>query len=126
MRVQTWDKKIFDVPEENLQGFLEDYNKATNFDPATLSADPNINPERGTNWGGGARAFAQGIPVIGSYADEAEAYVRSLIGDKSYDEYLKNARFLNRHYILIHIYLFSTYNSPFKLYATFYTFKLIY
>jgi len=92
MRIQTWDKKVFDVPEENLEGFLQDYNKATNFDPATLSADPNVNPERGTNFGGGARAFAQGIPVIGSYADEAEAYVRSLIGDKSYDEYLKNAR----------------------------------
>lgn len=92
MRVQTWDKKVFDVPEENLEGFLRDYNKATNFDPATLSADPEINPERGANWGGVARAAAQGIPVIGSYADEAEAYVRSLIGDKSYEEYLKNAR----------------------------------
>lgn len=92
MRIQTWDKKVFDVPEENLEGFLQDYNKATNFDPATLSADPSVNPERGTNFGGGARAFAQGLPIIGSYADEAEAYVRSLVGDKSYDEYLKNAR----------------------------------
>jgi len=92
MRVQTWDKKIYDVPEENLEGFLSDYNKATNFDPAKLSSDPNINPERGANWAGTLRAAAQGIPAIGSYADEAEAWVRSKIGDKSYDDYLKNAR----------------------------------
>lgn len=97
MRIQTWDKKVFDVPEENLEGFLQDYNKATNFDPATLSADPNVNPERGTNFGGGFRAALQGIPAIGSYADEAEAWLRSNVWDPagkdlSYDEYLKNAR----------------------------------
>lgn len=92
MLIQTHDGKQFDVPEENLEGFLKDYNKAIGFDPNTLSADPEINPERGVNFGGGVRAAAQGLPVIGSYADEAEAYVRSLAGDKSYDEYLKNAR----------------------------------
>ena len=92
MRVQTWDKKIYDVPEENLEGFLSDYNKATGFDPAKVSSDPNINPERGANWAGTARAAVQGLPIIGSYADEAEAWVRSKIGDKSYDDYLKNAR----------------------------------
>lgn len=77
MRVQTWDKKVFDVPEENLEGFLRDYNKATNFDPATLSSDPEINPERGANWGGVVRAGLQGVPVVGSYSDEAEASVRA-------------------------------------------------
>ncbi len=59
---------------------------------SSLSSDPEINSERGANWGGVARAAAQGVPIIGSYADEAEAYVRSLVGDKSYEEYLKNAR----------------------------------
>ena len=92
MLIQTHDGKQFDVPEENLESFLKDYNKAIGFDPNTLSADPEINPERGVNFGGGVRAAAQGLPVVGSYADEAEAYVRSLVGDKSYDEYLKNAR----------------------------------
>jgi len=77
MRVQTWDKKIYDVPEENLEGFLSDYNKATNFDPAKVSSDPNINPERGANWAGTARAAAQGVPAVGSYADEAEALART-------------------------------------------------
>lgn len=77
MRVQTWDKKVFDVPEENLENFLRDYNQATNFDPSTLSSDPEINPERGANWGGVARAAAQGTPIIGSYADEAEAALRA-------------------------------------------------
>ena len=92
MLIQTHDGKRFDVPEENLEGFLKDYNKAIGFDPATLSPDPEVNPERGANWAGVARSAAQGLPVIGSYADEAEAYVRSLTGNKSYDEYLKNAR----------------------------------
>ena len=92
MIIQTHDGKQFDVPEENLERFVKDYNKATGFDPATLSPDPKVNPERGVNFGGGVRAAAQGLPVVGSYADEAEAYVRSLVGDKSYDEYLKNAR----------------------------------
>lgn len=77
MLIQTYDGKQFDVPEENLEGFLKDYNKAIGFDPATLSADPEVNPERGVNFGGGARAAAQGLPVVGSYADETEAYVRS-------------------------------------------------
>lgn len=77
MLIQTHDGKQFNVPEENLEGFLKDYNKAIGFDPATLSPDPEVNPERGVNFGGGARAAAQGLPVVGSYADEAEAYVRS-------------------------------------------------
>ena len=92
MIIQTHDGKQFDVPEENLERFVKDYNKATGFDPRKLSPDPEVNPERGVNFGGGVRAAAQGLPVVGSYADEAEAYVRSLAGDKSYDEYLKNAR----------------------------------
>ena len=92
MIIQTHDGKQFDVPEENLERFVKAYNKAIGFDPNTLSADPEVNPERGANWAGVARSAAQGLPVIGSYADEAEAYVRSLAGDKSYDEYLKNAR----------------------------------
>lgn len=92
MLIQTHDGKQFDIPEENLEGFLKAYNRSTGFNPATLSPNPEINPERGANFGGGVRAAAQGLPVVGSYADEAEAYVRSLAGDKSYDEYLKNAR----------------------------------
>lgn len=92
MIIQTHDGKQFYVPEENVERFVKDYNKATGFNPATLSPDPEVNPERGVNFGGGVRAAAQGLPIVGSYADEAEAYVRSLAGDKSYDEYLKNAR----------------------------------
>ena len=96
MIIQTHDGKQFeipqDVPRDKLESFLRDYNNATGFDPRKLSPDPEVNPERGVNFGGGVRAAAQGLPVVGSYADEAEAYVRSLAGDKSYDEYLKNAR----------------------------------
>ena len=92
MIIQTHDGKQFDVPEENLERFVKAYNNFTGFDPRKLSPDPEVNPERGVNFGGGVRAAAQGLPVVGSYADEAEAYVRSLVGDKSYDEYLKNAR----------------------------------
>lgn len=77
MLIQTHDGKQFDVPEENLESFLKDYNKAIGFDPNTLSADPEINPERGVNFGGGVRAAAQGLPVVGSYADEAEAGIRA-------------------------------------------------
>lgn len=77
MLIQTHDGKRFDVPEENLESFLKDYNKAIGFDPNTLSADPEINPERGVNFGGGVRAAAQGLPVVGSYADEAEAGIRA-------------------------------------------------
>ena len=96
MIIQAHDGKQFeipqDVPQDKLESFLKDYNNATGFDPRKLSPDPEVNPERGANWAGVARSAAQGLPVIGSYADEAEAYVRSLAGDKSYDEYLKNAR----------------------------------
>lgn len=92
MIIQTHDGKQFDVPQDKVEGFLKDYNNSTGFDPRKLSPDPEVNPERGVNFGGGARAFAQGLPIIGSYADEAEAWVRSQFGDKSYDEYLKNAR----------------------------------
>lgn len=96
MIIQAHDGKQFeipqDVPQDKVESFLKDYNKATGFDPRKLSPDPEVNPERGANWAGVARSAAQGLPVIGSYADEAEAYVRSLAGDKSYDEYLKNAR----------------------------------
>ena len=92
MIIQTHDGKQFEIPQDKVESFLKDYNKATGFDPRKLSPDPEVNPERGANWAGVARSAAQGLPVIGSYADEAEAYVRSLAGDKSYDEYLKNAR----------------------------------
>lgn len=92
MIIQTHDGKQFDVPEENLERFVKAYNNFTGFDPRKLSPDPEVNPERGANLAGVARSAAQGLPVVGSYADEAEAYVRSLAGDKSYDEYLKNAR----------------------------------
>lgn len=77
MLIQTHDGKQFDIPEENLEGFLKAYNYATGFDPRKLSPDPEVNPERGVNFGGGVRAAAQGLPVVGSYADEAEATVRA-------------------------------------------------
>lgn len=48
--------------------------------------------ERGGNTGGGLRYALSNLPIIGSAIDEAEAGVRSLFGDKSYEEYLKNAR----------------------------------
>ena len=94
-------RKFYSQPktaEENSESSLKDYNKAIGFDPNTLSADPNtlraapnmlrvdpntlsadpeINPERGVNFGGGVRAAAQGLPVVGSYADEAEAGIRA-------------------------------------------------
>ena len=92
MIIQTHDGKQFEIPQDKVESFLKDYNNATGFDPRKLSPDPEVNPERGANWAGVARSAAQGLPVIGSYADEAEASVRSLVGDKSYDEYLKNAR----------------------------------
>ena len=92
MIIQTHDGKQFDLPQDKVESFLRDYNNVTGFDPRKLSPDPEVNPERGANWAGVARSAAQGLPVVGSYADEAEAYVRSLAGDKSYDEYLKNAR----------------------------------
>ena len=77
MIIQTHDGKQFDIPEENLEGFLKAYNRSTGFDPRKLSPDPEVNPERGVNFGGGARAAAQGLPVVGSYADEAEAGIRA-------------------------------------------------
>lgn len=77
MLIQTHDGKQFDIPEENLEGFLKAYNKSTGFDHRKLSPDPEVNPERGVNFGGGVRAAAQGLPVVGSYADEAEATVRA-------------------------------------------------
>lgn len=77
MIIQTHDGKQFDVPEENLERFVKAYNNFTGFDPRKLSPDPEVNPERGVNFGGGARAAAQGLPVVGSYADEAEATVRA-------------------------------------------------
>lgn len=77
MLIQTHDGKQFDIPEENLEGFLKDYNKSTGFNPATLSTNPKINPERGVNFGGGVRSALQGITGIGSYADEAEATIRA-------------------------------------------------
>lgn len=59
----------------------------------TLSANPEYNSERGANWAGTLRAGFQGIPVIGSYADEIEAAIRSgSLGGEEYDKYLQNAR----------------------------------
>ena len=77
MIIQTHDGKQFDVPEENLERFVKAYNNFTGFDPRKLSPDPEVNPERGVNFGGGARAAAQGLPIVGSYADEAEAGIRA-------------------------------------------------
>lgn len=48
--------------------------------------------KRGVNLGGYVRNVAQALPVIGTYTDEIEASIRSNSGDKSYEEYLKNAR----------------------------------
>ena len=77
MIIQTHDGKQFEIPQDKVESFLKDYNKATGFDPRKLSPDPEVNPERGANWAGVARAAAQGLPVVGSYADEAEAGIRA-------------------------------------------------
>ena len=77
MIIQTHDGKQFDVPEENLERFVKAYNNFTGFDPRKLSPDPEVNPERGANLAGVARSAAQGLPIIGSYADEAEAGMRA-------------------------------------------------
>lgn len=74
-RVTTWDGKVYDVPNENVNAFLEQYNADTNY--ALQNPNPNINPDRGANLGGVVRAGLQGVPVVGSYSDEAEASVRA-------------------------------------------------
>ena len=74
-RVTTWDGKVYDVPNENVNAFLEQYNSDTNY--TYKSPNPEVNQERGANLGGVVRAGLQGIPAVGSYADEAEAGVRA-------------------------------------------------
>lgn len=74
-RVTTWDGKVYDVPNENVNAFLEQYNSDTNY--TYKSPNPEVNQERGANLGGVVRAGLQGVPAIGSYADEAEAGVRA-------------------------------------------------
>ena len=74
-KVTTWDGKTYSVPNENVNAFLEQYNADTNY--AFSSPNPDVNPERGANWAGTARAAAQGVPAVGSYADEAEALART-------------------------------------------------
>lgn len=49
--------------------------------------------ERGGNLGGGIRVVLSETPFIGTWADEAEAAIRSgSFGGENYDKYLKNAR----------------------------------
>ena len=61
---------------------------------SSLSSDPEFNSERGANLGGVVRAGLQGIPAIGSYADEAEAGVRAagdaLIQEMMYQQEHRN------------------------------------
>ena len=91
-RVTTWDGKVYDVPNENVNAFLEQYNSDTNY--TYKSPNPEVNQERGANLGGVVRAGLQGIPAVGSYADEAEAGVRAagdaLVQEMMYQQERRN------------------------------------
>ena len=74
MRIQTSDGKIFDVPEENLEGFLSEYETAQRFQEANdkMSViDKQLNP--GGKYGL-ARNFIRGL-VPG--ASRVEGVLRS-------------------------------------------------
>lgn len=83
--IEEWiaDGRAHGVSDEGIRDFIKDE-----------FAKMNKPYERGTNVGGGIRyGLAATIPGgFGEGIDEAEARVRSWVGDKSYDEYLKNAR----------------------------------
>lgn len=70
MKVKTFDGKVFDVPEENLESFLSEYNAAF---------APQETP-RGANLAGALRNIAQATPIIGTRADELEAELRAPYG----------------------------------------------
>ena len=78
MKIKTSDGKIFDVPENNVESFLSDYNafQDANKELAELSLQLN----RGNNIGGGARNFAQGATMGGADELEAETRANSAMG----------------------------------------------
>ena len=91
MKIKTFDGKVFDVPEQNIEAFLSDYETAfseANKQLSELGKELN----RGNNFAGAARNAAQGTSI--NTADEIEAFVRSggRIGGEKYDKYLQNAR----------------------------------
>lgn len=69
MKVKTFDGKIFDVPEENLENFLSEYN----------SNAQEIRVPRGANLAGAIRNIEQATPFIGTLSDEREALGRTLL-----------------------------------------------
>lgn len=75
------DGRANNIPDENIVKFIQD--------KFTTMNEPYV---RGGNTWGALRFALSNIPVLGNGIDEAEAGVRSLFGDKSYEEYLKNAR----------------------------------
>ena len=74
--------------ESQPENFAPEENLGDDYGPVEYIG--NSIKGRGNNWAGGARNLFQGL-AFGA-GDEIEAYVRSLLGDKSYDEYLQNAR----------------------------------
>lgn len=90
MRIQTSDGKIFDVPEENLEGFLSEYETAQRFQEAN---DKMADIDRLLNPGGKyglARNFIRGL-VPG--ASRVEGALRSgAVSGPEYEKYRDWAR----------------------------------
>ena len=90
MRIQTSDGKIFDVPEENLEGFLSEYETAQRFQEANAKmadVDRLLNP--GGKYGL-ARNFIRGL-VPG--ASRVEGALRSgAVSGPEYEKYRDWAR----------------------------------
>lgn len=71
--------------EEDLQ-VVEPQAKVMPWEEELTVATP-----RGANFGGAVRNVAQNIPVVGTYADEAEGLARSLIQGGDYEMWRRNA-----------------------------------
>ena len=121
MKIQTSDGKIFDVPEQNLDAFLTDYESAnaqkTGMTPETQQTFEQTNQDlrdlgvainRGNNTGGALRNLAMGV-IPGTAEAEAalratKQYIRNIdptvsqekktdtSWSEEYDKYLENAR----------------------------------
>lgn len=90
MKIQTADGKIFDIPEENIEGFLSEYDTARKFEEANkqlADIDRQINP--GGKYGL-ERNFLRGL-VPG--ASRVEGVIRSIpSGFQDYSKYRDWAR----------------------------------
>lgn len=97
MKIQTADGKIFDVPEQNVEAFLADYNSANNIQQTGMDAETKATLEqasqdlrdlgytfgtRGNNAGGALRNFAMsvipGTAEIESALRATKQYVRNI------------------------------------------------